>query len=200
MPGREESSMNKVLLGPRMLLFPRPVLLVGADVEGRPNFMAVAACGYANGDPPMLSVAIRHRHHTLKGIRRNLAFSVNMPSADLVREADYCGIVSGSKTDKAKVCRFSVFYGKLNHAPLIEQCPINLECKLVHKLDLGSHSLLIGQIEETHVSESCLTDGEPDVDKVNALMYTAGPDRQYRLFGQTIAKAHSVGLELKARE
>jgi len=192
--------MSKILLGPKVLLFPRPVLLVGANVDDKPNFMAVAAAGYANGDPPMISIAIQHHHYTYKGIRQNLAFSVNIPSADLVRETDYCGIVSGSRINKTKVCQFSVFYGKLNNAPLIEQCPINLECKVVHTLDLGSHSLLVGRVEETYVSESCLTDGEPDVDKVNALIYTPAPDRTYRAFGRIIAKAYNVGQELKARE
>ena len=192
--------MSKILLGPKVILYPIPVLLVGANVDDKPNFMVVAAGGWANGDPPMISVAIRPHRHTYKGIRRNLTFSVNIPSADLVRETDYCGIVSGSSINKAEVCQFSVFYGKLVNAPLIEQCPVNLECKVKHILDLGSHSLFVGQVEEAYVSDSCLTNGELDVDKVNALGYAAGLGGQYRLFGETVGKAHVVGLELKARE
>ena len=93
-----------------------------------------------------------------------------------------------------------MFYGKLNNAPLIEQCPVNLECKVEHILDLGSHSLFVGQVEETYVSESCLTDKKLDVDKVNAIIYTADLGRQYRLFGEMVAKSHFVGQELRARE
>ena len=192
--------MAKILMGPQTLIYPMPALLVGANVDGKPNFMAVAWGGIANGEPPMISVAIRHQRYTHKGIRQNLTFSVNVPSADLIRETDYCGSVSGSTVDKVEVCRFRVFYGKLNNAPLIEQCPINLECKVVHILDLGSHSLFVGRVEETHIFDSCLTDDKPDVNKIKPFIYVRDPARQYVAFGQVIAKAYSIGLELEARE
>ena len=192
--------MSKTLMGPRTLIYPMPVLLIGANVDDKPNFMAAAWCGIANGEPPMISVGIRPGRYTHTGIRQNLTFSVNVPSVDLIRETDYCGIASGSKVDKVEVCQFSVFYGKLSNAPLIEQCPINLECKVLHILDLGSHSLFVGRVEETHVSESCLTDGKPDVDKIKPLIYTTEPARHYQAFGEVIGKAHSIGRELTARK
>lgn len=125
---------------------------------------------------------------------------MNIPSVDLVEEADYCGLASGAKVDKVAVCRFKVFYGKVNSAPLIEQCPVNLECNVVHILDLGSHSLIIGRVEETHISESCLIDGKPDVNKIKPFLFTAAPERKYLAIGRFIAKTGSVGLGLKARE
>jgi len=118
----------------------------------------------------------------------------------LVRETDYCGLVSGSKVNKAEVCQFGVSYGKLNNAPLIEQCPINLECRVVHILDLGSHSLFVGRVEETHVSDNCLTDGKPDVNKISPFIYARDPAREYLAFGHVLAKAYSIGEKLKARE
>lgn len=174
-----------------------PALLVGANIDDKPNFMTVAWGGIANGEPPMISAAIRHTRHTLKGIRQNETFSVNIPSADMVREADYCGITSGSKVNKVEACQFEVFYGKLGNAPLIEQCPVNLECKVIHILDLGSHALVIGRIEETHVSESCLTDGKPDVSKIKPITYIMAPATRYQALGEVLAKAFSVGRELK---
>jgi len=192
--------MSKVLMGPQTLIYPMPALLVGANVDDKPNFMVVAWSGIANGEPPMISVAIRHHRYTHRGIRQNLTFSVNVPSTDMVRETDYCGIISGAKANKVEGCQFKVFYGKLDNAPLIEQCPINLECKVMHILDLGSHSLIIGRIEETHISESCLTDGKPDVSKIKPLIYTTAPAHQYHAFGEVIAQAFSIGEELKARE
>ena len=190
--------MAKVLMGPQTLIYPMPVLLVGANVDNNPNFMAVAWGGIAGGEPPMISVGIRPQRYTYKGIRENLTFSVNVPSTDMVKEADYCGIVSGSKVNKVEVCQFKVFYGKLDNAPLIEQCPINLECKVVHILDVGSHSLVVGRIEETHISESCLTDGKPDVTKIRPFTYVTSPTRQYQALGEVIAEAFSVGREFKA--
>jgi len=192
--------MAKVELGPQTLLYPMPALLVGANVDGKPNFMTVGWSGIANSDPPMLSVAIQHHRYTYKGIRQNMTFSANVPSVDMAREADYCGMAAGAKVDKVKVCQFKVFYGKLGNAPLIEQCPVNLECSVTHILNLGTHALIVGRIEETHVSEPCLTDGKPDVSKVNPLVYIAAPARQYHALGEVIAKAFTIGNELKTRE
>lgn len=189
--------MGKIVMGPQTLVYPMPALLVGANIDDKPNFMTVAWGGIANGEPPMISAAIRHTRHTLKGIRQNETFSVNIPSADMVREADYCGITSGSKVNKVEACQFEVFYGKLGNAPLIEQCPVNLECKVIHILDLGSHALVIGRIEETHVSESCLTDGKPDVSKIKPITYIMAPATRYQALGEVLAKAFSVGRELK---
>lgn len=191
--------MAKIQIGPQTLIYPMPALLVGAEVDGKPNFMAVAWGGIANGRPPMISVAIQPHRYTLKGIKQIRAFSVNVPSTDIVRETDYCGIVSGAKVNKVEVCRFSVFYGKLKNVPMIEQCPINLECEVVHILGLGSHDLIIGKVEETHISESCLTDGKPDVTKIKPFIFSLSSS-QYYAFGEVIAKAFSIGLELKDRE
>ncbi len=185
--------MAKVALGPQTLLYPMPALLVGADVDGRPNFMTVAWGGIACGDPPMVSVAIRHSRHTLKGIEQNQSFSVNIPSAAQVGETDYCGIVSGAAADKARDCGFQVFYGEVPHAPLIDQCPVNLECQVVQMLDLGSHLLVIGRIAQTHVSQDCLTDGRPDVEKIRPLAYVTTPAARYHKLGEVAGKAWSVG-------
>ncbi len=192
--------MSKIQMGPQTWVYPMPAFLVGANVDGTPNIMAVAWAGICNGKPPMISVALQHHRHTNKGIRQNQTFSVNIPSADLVKETDYCGIASGSKVNKLEVCRFNVFYGKLESAPLIEQCPVNMECKVIHILDLGSHDLIIGRIEETHVTEDCLIDGKPDVSKIKPLVFSIGHMLQYHPLGDVIARAFSIGRELEDRE
>jgi flavin reductase (DIM6/NTAB) family NADH-FMN oxidoreductase RutF len=191
--------MDKIQLGPKALIYPMPVLVVGSNVNGKANFMVAAWGGIANGSPPMISVAIRPQRHTLIGIRQNMAFSINIPSVDLIKETDYCGIASGSEVDKVDVCNFNIFHGKSESAPLIEQCPVNLECKVEHVLDLGSHSLVIGKIEETHVSDDCLTDGKPDIDKVKPFSYITHPAREYRAIGEFIAQSHNIGREIEAK-
>ena len=191
--------MGKIMMGPTIILGTQPILLGGANVDDKPNFIAVGSCNVANHEPPMISVAIGHNRYTLKGIRQNMTFSVNVPSSDLVKETDYCGITSGSKANKAGICKFTVFYGKLGNAPLIKQCPINLECRVVHILDLGSHALVIGRIEEAHVSEDCLTDGKPDVDKVKPMSFVMFPVTRYQTRGEVLAEAFSIGKQLKPR-
>ncbi len=188
--------MNKIPVGPKLYAYPMPAFLVGANIEDKPNFMAVAWGGIANSEPPMLSVAIRHHRHTYLGIKQNMTFSVNIISANLVKEMDYCGIVSGSQVDKSAACHFKIFYGKLKTAPLIEQCPVNMECRVIHLLNLGTHTLVIGQIEETYVSEDCLSDGNPDMSKIMPVIADI-PARNYHVPGDFIGKAFSIGKELE---
>ena len=192
--------MHKSQTGSEILIYPLPIVLIGANVDDKPNFLTAGACGIACAEPPMISVAIQHSRYTGKGIRQNMTFSVNLPSRDMVKETDYCGIVSGSKVDKVEVCKFRIFYGKLENAPLIEQCPVNLECKVAHILDLGSHSLFIGRVEESYTSDNCLTDGKPDISKIQPLAWVRPPSRKYYALGEVVAESHSVGMELKRKE
>lgn len=190
--------MRKVELKPDRLMYPRPIYLAGVKVNGKVNFMAVGGGGVANGEPPMLSMNIRHHQYTLKGVFETKSFSINIPRVDLIKETDYCGIVSGAKVDKVAVCRFKIFYGKLPDAPFIEQCPVNLGLRVVHLLNLGSHTLVIGEVVETLVSEGCLTDGKPDARKIKAMIYTQNPE-EYYAFGEYLGKPHGIGLELKKK-
>ncbi|MCE5336207.1 MAG: flavin reductase family protein [Desulfobacteraceae bacterium] len=189
--------MKKVAIGPQTLIYPMPAFLIGAEVDGKPNFMTAAWSGIANSTPPMITVAFQHHRHTLKGIKQTGVFSVNVPNTGLIKETDYCGIMSGVREDKTKTCNFSVFYGKLKNAPLIEQCPVNLECKVVHTLTLGTHLLVVGQIEEVHVSEDCMQDGEPDPAKIDPLVYISGSDKSYFRLGGPIGPAFKIGMELR---
>jgi flavin reductase (DIM6/NTAB) family NADH-FMN oxidoreductase RutF len=169
-----------------------PATLIGAVVDDKPNFMTAAWCGIAAFRPPTLTVGIQPVRYTLKGIQEHGTFSVNVPSADLVEKVDYCGIYSGKKKDKSQL--FKVFYGSLDSAPLIDECPVNLECTVKHSLDIGSHILLVGEIMETHISTQCLTDGKPDAEKIDPLIYVTAL-QQYRRLGDVVAKAFDAGKE-----
>ena len=184
--------MSKKKLGPQTLLYPMPAVLVGAVVEGKANFMTAAWCSIACLKPPAISVAVNTARHTLKGIKQNGFFSINIPSADLVKEVDYCGIYSGAKRDKSRI--FKIFLGESQTIPLIEECPVNLECKLMQSLDIGSHTLIVGEILETHVTESCLTDGKADPEKINPLVFSPAVQKYHRL-GPVIAQAFKVGKD-----
>jgi flavin reductase (DIM6/NTAB) family NADH-FMN oxidoreductase RutF len=191
--------MTKVKLGRQTMLYPLPVLLIGANVDNKPNVMTAAWCSLANMNPPMACVALQHIRHTLKGIKQNNTFSINVPSVDYIVETDFCGITPGAKVDKISACKFDVFYGVLKTAPMIEQCPLNLECAVVHILALGSHELIIGSIEEVYINEDCLTNNKPDIEKIKAFTYCSGSELPYREIGKGIAKAFSVGKELKEK-
>jgi len=189
--------MPKTRFGPQTLVYPMPALLIGAMVDGKPNFMTAAWAGIVCSQPPTIAVSFQKNRHTLKGIRQTGTFSANVPNYGQVRETDYCGIVSGKRADKTRDCGFSLFHGSLETAPMIEQCPVNLECRVTREILLGSHYLVIGTIEETHVSDDCLTQGQPDVEKIKPLGYTEGFHTAYYGLGDNFGTAFSCGLELK---
>ena len=182
--------MAKEKIGPKTLLYPMPAVLVGTVIDNRPNFMTAAWCGVACSTPPCFSVAIQPPRYSHNGIRDNKTFSINVPSADMVKEVDFCGIYSGRNDDKSTM--FRVFYGEIETAPLIEECPLNFECRVIQALELGSHTLFIGEVLETHVSSNCMSGETIDTERVNPLIFTAAT-RQYHRLGEVIAPAFSIG-------
>jgi flavin reductase (DIM6/NTAB) family NADH-FMN oxidoreductase RutF len=188
--------MSKKKLGPQPMIWPHPAVLVGANTNGNPDFAAVAWTGVAAGSPPCVTIGLQPHRYSLKGIYQNRTFSVNIPSMGLVKETDYCGLVSGAKADKVKDCGFKVFYGELKTAPLIEECPINLECEALHYLNLGSHILVVGKVVETYFSEDCLSDDKPDISKVRPFAF--GPGGYYPI-GEAFAEAFKVGWEINPK-
>jgi flavin reductase (DIM6/NTAB) family NADH-FMN oxidoreductase RutF len=169
-----------------------PAVLVGANVKGKPNFMAVAWAGVACMDPPMIAVAINKIRYTEKGILENKTFSVNIPAAKNAEVMDYCGVTSGNRVDKSTV--FETFYGKLKTAPLIADFPVNIECELRHTLELGSHNLHVGEVIDVHVAKDCMTAGVPDINKIDPIVYSG---INYCHIGEVIGKAFSIGKGFK---
>src|SRR5512135_706571 len=125
--------MDKVQLGPQPFMGVMPAVLVGANTNGKPNFMTAAWATVACMSPPMVCVAINHARHTALGIEANGAFSLNIPSAKQAVATDYCGITTGARADKSQV--FDVFYGKLVTAPMARDCPVNIECSVFKEVD-----------------------------------------------------------------
>jgi flavin reductase (DIM6/NTAB) family NADH-FMN oxidoreductase RutF len=173
---------------------PMPVVLVGTVVNGKANFMTVGWVARANANPPMIVCGIGNHHYTPKGIAESGTFSVNLPSVDLMEKTDYCGLVSGEKTDKSSV--FTVFYGSLKTAPMIRECRITLECRLVQTIPLPTNSLYIGEIVGVFADGSVLKDGKPDFPGIDPLFLTM-PDNRYWTLGGHAGDAWSAGKKLK---
>lgn len=173
-----------------------PVSLVGANIRGKPNFEAIAWFTFLGSKPVLVGVCSDKSHHTNLGIRENGAFSVNIPRAELVVETDYCGLNSGSKVDKSEV--FDVFYGDLKTAPMIRECHVNMECRLVQTLEFENNELFVGEVIASYVDEECLSDGKCDVEKVNPFLYEEGrtPPGYWRI-GEPLATAFQIGTEYK---
>ena len=141
----------------------------------------------------MIAVGIGKRHYTVPFIVENGTFSINVPSATMREKVDYCGLVSGEKTDKSQL--FDVFYGPLKTAPLIKECPLSIECRLVKAVELPTNDVFIGEITASYADKSCLTDGKPDFKKVDPLLLTM-PDNGYWAIGDRVGKAWNDGKKL----
>jgi len=184
---------NKIRLS--SYLFPRPVVLIGANVNGKPNFEPLAYISSIEDKPPLISIASYETHFTNIGIKENGTFSVNTPSEGIIEGTDYCGIVSGKEADKSEV--FEVFYGELKSAPMISKAPLNLECKVIKTLvikDLTGvekgHELFIGEVVNAYAEDEYLTEGTPDISKIKTFTYSM---KQYWKVGERVAKAWEIG-------
>ncbi|MHC1598904.1 MAG: flavin reductase family protein [Candidatus Methanofastidiosia archaeon] len=190
--------MQKKTLGSKPFVYPMPASIVGADVDKKPNFMTIAYCGVVNNGPAMVAIGSSPKHHTMNGIKENNTFSVNIPSEDLVEKTDFIGTYSGKNIDKSEV--FEVFYGKLKTAPLIKECPINMECKVVKIMDLGgSDTIVIGEVIESYCAKEHMTNGQPDITKFKPLLYTTG-DKKYWGIGKFCGDAWNIGSNYKIKE
>lgn len=181
--------MEKVKLSNQAFIYPMPMVLVGAVVAGRPNFMAVAWVTRVNMRPPLLAVSIG-AHYTRQGIQEHQQFSVNIPSVAWLEAVDYCGLVSGDQHDKAAL--FTLFQGTLEFAPLIQECAVALECQVVQTVPLPISTLFIGEIVGAYSEEQYLTDGKPDLEKIQPFTLTM-PDNRYWRVGEVAGQAWSSG-------
>lgn len=185
---------GKISVGKNAFPFPMPVTLLGATVDGKPNFMALGWVSRVNANPPMIGCGVGRHHHTPAGIKQNKTFSVNVPSRSMMAVADYCGIVSGDTTDKAGL--FSVFYGELKTAPMIRECPVCIECRLLQSVNYPTNEFFIGEIVASYTEERYLTRGKPDMKKIDPLLLSM-PDNRYWTLGEHAGDAWSIGKSLR---
>lgn len=184
-------------IGPVNALYPMPTTLVGATVNGKPNFITIAHVGIMNhGTPQYISLGMAKVHYTNIGIRENQTFSVCLPSENLMVETDYCGIMTGKSTDKAAL--FDVFYGELKTAPMIRECMVCMECRLDQTVDFPAHDIFIGEIVETYADDSVLADGKIDITTLKPLLFDMASKKYFGL-GPALGNCWNVGKQLKKK-
>lgn len=185
--------MEKIKIANNAFVYPMPMVIVGTHTGGKVNYMAVGWVSRVNFNPPMIAVALG-AHHTNGGIHETKEFSVNIPGCDLIKETDYAGIVSGARVDKSEI--FESFYGDLKSAPMIKNCPLTMECRLVDSVKLPTNELFIGEIIAAYCEQRYMTDGKPDIKKIEPFTLTM-PDNRYWKVGEEAGRAWSIGAGLK---
>jgi flavin reductase (DIM6/NTAB) family NADH-FMN oxidoreductase RutF len=189
----------KIALPPQTILLPSPVLVVGTyGADGKPNIMTAAWGGIACSKPPCLSVSLREATLTYHNIQHSKAFTVNIPSEKYFKEADFVGIVSGRDQDKFKESGLTAEKSNLVNAPLVKEFPYTLECKLIQQVNLGLHTMFIGEIMGMVADSEVLGPNKlPDIEKVRPMVWSSFGNMGYFGIGNKLGTAFTVGNELK---
>ena len=183
--------MNKIKLDNRPV-GPFPAMIVGATVNEKPTYTTVGAGGCACLDP-VLCVSLKNTHYITEGIVNTGYFSVNIPGTSLMKEIDFCGIVSGKEIDKSSL--FTHFYDPPGSAPMIEECSLNFLCRVEDSLEIRGFTMFFGEIVAAFVDEDCLTDGQPDPIKVDPIiMMGFGYCSLDKIIGQPFAEGKKLRI------
>ena len=186
--------MSKTIIGSRIPVYPSPVIILGANVEGRANFLTVVWFSMVNFKPATIAVVLNKGHYTNRGIHQNRTFGINVPSTELLQATDHCALVSGYDQDKSKV--FDIFYGALKNAPMIRECPLTAECRVVKNIEFETHEVFFGEIVTTYAEKAILTHERPDVAKLDPILYSMY-DNNYWALGKKIGRAMQIGKRFK---
>ena len=147
--------MGKRQFKPGNMLYPVPAVMVSvADKEGNANIITVAWAGTVCTNPPMLTISIRPERYSYHMIRETGEFVVNLTTEELARATDYCGVRSGRDTDKWADMGLTKEKASKVSVPLIRECPVNLECRVVRVDELGSHHMFLAQVVAVDVDEA----------------------------------------------
>ena len=145
-------------------LQPAPKVLVSCrDKNGRDNALAVGYCGNCSYDPPMVMVGIVPSRYSYHMIKETGCFVVNLVEKDMKEQFDYLGSVSGRDENKLTKIGMAVAKGTKVSAPLLADCPVNIECRVVDSIVTGSHEMFVGKIEAVHARGE-LVDEEGKID------------------------------------
>ena len=188
--------MSKSQFKHNLFNVPTSQMIVGTMRNGKPTFMALAWVTRVNFKPALFAIGVNKGNETHDAISASGEFSLSLPSTEMVEITDYTGLVSAKRTDKSSL--FDLFYGELKAAPMIQECPLTLACRLHSSVDLPTNTLFIGELVESWCEESCLQEGKPDVTKLQPFMLTM-PDNQFWALGQKVGDAWSAGKSLKRK-
>jgi len=170
--------VSKRILEPNTTLYPVPIVLITTGAEA-PNVMTCNRVASCSAEPPRLAVSVRAGRHSHTLIRQTGEFVVNLPTPGQSPLSDYLGAVSGRDEDKIGIASLTLTPALKVRAPLLAECPVNIECTVEHAIELDSHTLFIGLVQAVHVEEALLDEhGDVDVAKAIGLTYGCGTVRE----------------------
>jgi flavin reductase (DIM6/NTAB) family NADH-FMN oxidoreductase RutF len=191
--------MSKVTFKGGALLNPVPAVLVTSKKDDFVNVFTAAWVGTICTKPPMVSVSIRPERLSYEMIKSTGQFTINLPSAKLVKALDFCGVRSGRDVDKIKKFELTLEEGIEVDVPSIGECPVALECRVKEILPLGSHHMFIAEVVQVKVEERLVdSNGKIHFDKAGLVCYSHGEyfslvDASLGKFGYSVQKKKNKG-------
>ena len=188
--------MGKQIWKPGNMLYPLPAVLVSvSDKQGRSNVFTVAWAGTVCSDPAMVSISVRPERYSYHMIQETGEFVINLTTRELVFATDYCGVKSGRDTDKWKEMHLTPLPALKVAAPLVAQSPVNIECRVVQTIPLGTHDMFLARVEAVHAQETYLDEkGKFDLSKAEPIVYSHGVyyelGQELGRFGYSVKKQH----------
>ena len=185
----------KEVRSPSTLFIPKPVALISTGREGRDNIMTAAWVSVVCMEPPQVAVAVRESRYTHELLQAGGEFVVNLPTRDLWRAVDLCGVVSGRDKDKFSLAGLTRERASEVAPPLVAECPLNIECRVTASLPLGSHTLFVGLVLAVHLDEECV--GEKGKVLVERFRPYVLNQREYWAMGERLGSYGETADELE---
>ena len=168
--------MGKIDFKPGNMLYPLPAVLVTVrDTEGRDTMITIAWAGTACTNPPMLYISVRPERYSYKALRETGEFVVNLTTKDMAKAVDYCGVRSGKDVDKFKQTGLQKGEASKVNVSVIEDSPVNIECKVRELLELGSHHMFLADVVHVTVDDRYMDEkGTFHLERANPIVYSHG--------------------------
>lgn len=187
--------MGKQIWKPGNMVYPLPAVMVStADREGNDNIITVAWTGTVCTNPAMLYISVRPERYSYHMFRESGEFVVNLTTEKLAKATDWCGVRSGRDFDKWKEMHLTRGKAeKLTYAPIIQESPVNIECKVTEVQELGSHHMFLAKVEAVQVDESYMNEtGKFELNDTQLLAYSHGEyytlGKKLGTFGYSVRK------------
>lgn len=186
--------MGRQNFKPGNMLYPLPAVLVSvADRQGNSNLLTIAWTGTICSDPPMVSISVRPERYSYHMIEETGEFVINLTTEDLCFATDYCGVKSGRDVDKWKEMNLTRIPGEIVDVPMVKESPVNLECRVTEKKELGSHHMYLAKIVAVHVDDAYMDEtGKFNLNDAKPLVYSHGrylsTGKELGFFGYSVKK------------
>lgn len=187
----------KIKLGKLPLVGAVPIVLIGTKVKDRVNFTTIGDVGIMGLNPPLVYVSLHENHFSTIGLLENYEFSINVPTKELLKKVDYCGIYSGKNKDKSDL--FTVFYGNKQASPMIDECAISLECEIVKDFKIQHRHIFVANVIESYINSEFVEKDDQgtklvSLEKLELISYYL--DNRYYSMNKFLGIGYSEGKEI----